>query len=321
MAAEKDYYRVLGVDKGASDKDIRTAFRAIAKENHPDKNPDNPKAEQRFKDANEAYQVLSDEKKRKLYDTYGEAGLHEGFDPNQWERAQQGFAGGGSGGFAGGGFGHGQGFSFEDLFRGFGGRQQGGFTQRPDDIRLRLDITFEQALRGTTTSFAYSRSKTCTRCKGRGGAKGTVCPECQGRGATSYQDKVAVNIPQGARTGDVIRLDNRGNIDETGNATDLLVELTVAPDPRFSVDGMDVTTETSVKPTTLLLGGAHVIEGPWGPITLTLKAGMDPTKTQRIPNRGMKRGKKQGDLFVQFRVEAEQLTDAQQSAIRDAIGA
>lgn len=330
MAAETDYYRVLGVGKDASDKDIRSAFRKIAKENHPDKNPDNPQAEQRFKDANEAYQVLSDASKRKLYDTYGHLGLREGFDPEAYEQAQRGFGGGGfrgfgdqgrQGGFTGfGGQGGAQGFRFEDLFQGFrGGSNRGARRQHVQDIRLRLDIDFQQALHGVTMNFAYTRDRVCTRCHGVGGSGGTVCPDCQGRGVTSTQDKVAVKIPKGARSGDVIRLEKRGNIDEKGNATDLLLELAVKEDERFAIDGMDVTTFTNIKPSTLLIGGSHVIEGPWGPITMTLKPGMDPSKTQRIPARGMERGKQKGDLYVQFRVEGETLSDAQQEAIRQAL--
>lgn len=329
MAANTDYYRVLGLQKNASSDDIRKAFRTIAKENHPDRNPDNPAAEQKFKEANEAYQVLSDEKKRALYDKYGEIGLKEGFNPEEWEAAQRGFGGQGFGGqgfggqgFGGQGFG-GQGFRFEDLFQGFqgggGGFSQGGrgFGRAPvSDTTLRLNITFEQALHGTTSSFAYQRNRACTRCNGQGGMGTTVCPECQGRGTIAYQDEVSVNIPQGARTGDVIRLAKRGDIDARKNAADLLININVTEDPRFEQEGNDLTTITTVTPTQLLLGGSHIIDGPWGQITMKLRPGMDPRQTQRIPNRGMKRGKKQGDLYVQFDVEAQQLTEEQQQALQ-----
>lgn len=332
MAADTDYYRALGLQKGASSEDIRKAFRAIAKENHPDRNPDNPAAEQKFKEANEAYQVLSDDKTRALYDKYGTIGLKEGFNPEEWEAAQRGFGGQGFGasGYGGQGFGSqgfgGQGFSFEDLFRGFQGGG-GGFSQRHSgarqapisDTTLRLNITFDQALHGTTSSFAYTRNRACTRCKGRGGEGTTVCPECQGRGTLTYQDEVSAKIPQGARTGDVIRLAKRGNIDVQGNAADLLLEIEVAEDPRFIQNGMDLTTRTTVTPIDLLLGGAHVIQGPWGEITMKLRPGMDPRQTQRIPGRGMKRGKKQGDLYVQFEVEGQTLTEAQRTALEAAL--
>lgn len=313
MATETDYYRALGLQKSASADEIRKAFREIAKDNHPDRNPDNPAAEKKFKDANEAYQVLSDEEKRKLYDTYGEVGLKEGFNPEEWEQAQRGF-----GGYGGGA----QGFSFEDILRGFTGGGGGGRRRAApvEDRHLRLPISFDQALNGITTRFAYTRSRSCKRCKGQGGFQGTVCPECTGRGVVNYQDKVSVKIPQGARTGDVIRLSKRGDIDIRGNAADLVVELEVLPDERFEQDGIDLITQTQVKPTDILLGGSHVVEGPWGPITLKLRPGMDPTKMQRIPKRGMKRGKNEGDLFVRFRVEAEKLTEEQQKVLRDALG-
>lgn len=322
MATETDYYRALGLQKSASADEIRKAFREIAKENHPDRNPDNPAAEKKFKDANEAHQVLSDEKKRKLYDTYGDVGLKDGFNPEAWEQAQRGFGGhgGGAQGFGGfGGQGGAQGFNFEDILRGFSGGRAGGRRRAApvEDTRLRLSITFDQALEGTTTSFAYTRNRGCKRCKGQGGFQGTVCPECTGRGVVSYQDKVSVKIPQGARTGDVIRLSKRGNIDTSGKAADLLIELEVQPHARFEQDGTDLTTETEIKPTDVLLGGSHVVEGPWGPITLKLRPGMDPATTQRIPKRGMKRGKTQGDLYVRFRVGPELLSDEQQEALRE----
>lgn len=333
MAAETDYYRVLGLQKGASSDEIRKAFRRIAKENHPDRNPDNAAAEQKFKEANEAYQVLSDDKKRKLYDTYGSVGLKEGFDPEQWEAAQRGFGGrgfsggggGGFGGFGGAGF-DGQNIRFEDLFGGFaGGGGGGGFgggfgrgtRQAPvEDTKLALSITFDKALHGTTTNFRYRRNRSCAHCKGQGGVGGTVCHECQGRGETTYQDEASVKIPQGARTGDVIRLAKRGNIDARGNAADLLMEIRVEEDPRFEPDGTNLTMETILTPSDLLLGGSHTLDGPWGPITLKLRPGMDPRQMQRIPERGMKRGKSQGDLYVRFVVQGETLTDAQQEAIQ-----
>lgn len=333
MAADTDYYRALGLQKGASSEEIRKAFRKIAKENHPDRNPDNPTAEAKFKEANEAYQVLSDDKKRELYDKYGTIGLKEGFNPDEWEAAQRGFGGQGFGArgfggqdFGGGGFGGAQGFSFEDLFRGFQGggggfsQRRGGFGSAPvSDTTLGLSIRFDEALHGTTSSFAYQRNKACPKCKGQGGFSGTVCPDCQGRGVQTYRDEVSVNIPQGARTGDVIRLSKRGDIDARGNAADLLIEITVQEDARFEVNGMDLTTRTTVKPTDLLLGGSHVIDGPWGEITMKLRPGMDPRQTQRIPGRGMKRGKKQGDLYVQFEVENQLLSEAQREAIAAAL--
>lgn len=313
MATQTDYYRVLGVPKDASDADIRKAFRKIAKDNHPDRNPDNPAAGQRFKEANEAYGVLSDTQKRELYDKYGELGLREGFDPKAYEQSQQGF--GGFGGFGGGGF---QDFDLSDLF---GGRRNAAPRQRSvQPIELSATITFDQALHGTNLSFTYNRSRVCGVCRGAGGMNQRVCSECQGRGLTSFQDQVAVNVPQGARTGDTIRLAKRGNIDARGTANDLVLELQVTPDSRFEQSGIDLTAETTVTPAQLLLGGRHEIVGPWGPITMNLKAGFDPRKLQRVPGRGMRRGSKKGDLFVRFQVGPQRLSDEQRAALESLLG-
>lgn len=324
MAIETDYYRALGLQKNATSDEIRKAFRKLAKDNHPDRNPDDAAAEQRFKDANEAYQVLSDDKKRGLYDKFGSIGLREGFNPDAYEQAQRGGFGG-PGGFGGfgsaGGFGGGQEFNFEDILRGFRGGHSAPRRPAPvEDIRLRMNISFDNALNGLTRSFSYTRDRVCTRCGGRGGSQGSVCPDCQGRGRTSYKDEVSVKIPKGARSGDAIRLAKRGSIDAQGNASDLVVELEVEPNPLFEQDGNDLTTETEVTPAQLLLGGSHSIQGPWGPIRMNLRPGMDPSVLQRIPGRGMQRGSKKGDLFVRFKVVGQLLSDAQREAFAALLG-
>lgn len=321
MATQTDYYRALGVSKSASGAEIRKAFRQIAKDNHPDRNPDNADAERRFKDANEAYQVLSDETKRKLYDKYGELGLREGFDAAAYEQAQQGFGGyGGAGGFGGArGFGGG-GFQDFDLSDLFGQAQRKRSARRAPEARpLSLTITFDEALHGATKSLRYQRNRVCARCGGAGGAGNTVCAECQGRGSTTFMDEVSVKIPQGARSGDVIRLPKRGTIHAGGDAGDLALSLSVEADARFEQQESDLYTEATVSPTELLLGGKHEIQGPWGALTLTLRPGMDPSKTQRVPGHGMQRGSRRGDLFVRFRVAPQALTDAQRSALEAAL--
>jgi len=179
MAEKRDYYEVLGVKKDASADEIKKAYRRVTKENHPDLHPGDKAAEERFKEANEAYEVLSDDEKRKKYDQFG----HAAFDPNA------GFGGGGFGGFSGG-FG-----DFSDLFSsfgdifGFGGG--GGQTRNPnaprrgDNIRTQLNISFEEAAFGCEKELNIPRIEPCTDCKGTGCAPGTtpeVCPDCGGSG-------------------------------------------------------------------------------------------------------------------------------------------
>lgn len=315
---ELDYYAVLGVSKGASADDIRKAFRKLAKENHPDRNPGDTAAETTFKQVNEAYQVLSDDTKRGLYDRFGHVGLREGFDPAAYEAASRGFGGGGggfgTGGFGGGGF-SAEGFDLNDLFSRMSGGGGSRAARPPRDQEVGLTITFDQALRGFQTTLSYQRQRRCAACQGSGVRDGHMCTTCMGRGAVAEAASVSVNIPSGARTGDRIRLKGRGSIDARGNASDLVVALTVAPDARFEPRGLDVLTTVDVTPIDLLLGNAIPVEGPWGPATLQLPAGFDPAKQLRLAGRGMRRGKSAGDLLVGVRVKPQPLTDEQREAL------
>ncbi len=251
MAEKRDYYDVLGVTKSATDAEIKSAFRKKAKEFHPDLNKDDPKASEKFQEAQEAYSVLSDESKRKMYDQYGHAGVGNG-----------GPGGGGYGGF--GGF-DASGFDFGDIFDsifggnggfggfsgGFGGRDQGPRPTRGNDILMRMDLTFEEAIYGCEKKFNLDVVEECDECHGQGGfdkeechtchGKGTVttqqqtilgafmstttCPDCDGRGKTfkrkctecngkarvKKNKKITINIPQGINTGDRQRLSGKGN--------------------------------------------------------------------------------------------------------------
>ena len=251
MAEKRDYYDVLGVTKGATEAEIKSAFRKKAKEFHPDLNKDDPKASEKFQEAQEAYSVLSDESKRKMYDQYGHAGVGNG-----------GPGGGGYGGF--GGF-DASGFDFGDIFdsifgggggfggfSGFGGgRDQGPRATRGNDILMRMDLTFGEAIYGCEKKFNLDVVEECDECHGNGGfdkeechtchGKGTVttqqqtilgafmstttCPDCNGRGKTykrkctecsgkgrvKKNKKITINIPQGINTGDRQRISGKGN--------------------------------------------------------------------------------------------------------------
>ena len=252
MAEKRDYYEVLGISKGASDQEIKSAFRKKAKELHPDVNKDDPKAEEKFKEVQEAYSVLSDPNKKQMYDQYGHAaGVGNG--PSQ-----------GPGGF-GGGFGgfDGEGFDFGDIFDtffggggGFGGFSSGGRSsktraRRGSDILMQMDLTFDEAINGTTKKFNLDVVEECENCNGHGGfdkkecstchGKGTItsqqntilgafmstttcpdcngtghtfkkkCTECGGNGKVRVNKKITINVPEGVNTGDRQRVSGKGN--------------------------------------------------------------------------------------------------------------
>lgn len=201
MADKRDYYEVLGVGKTASDAEVKSAYRKLAKEYHPDLHPDDAEAEARFKEVNEAYEVLSDPEKKQRYDQFG----HAGVDPN--------FSGaGGAGGF--GGFGNfGGGVDISDIFEtffggsasGFGGFGSGARTQNPNaprrgqDMRASLSITFMEAAKGVTKTVSISRQETCDECGGNGAKKGTqvqTCPECGGSGVVTQQQRTPFGVMQ-----------------------------------------------------------------------------------------------------------------------------
>lgn len=253
---KRDYYEVLGIDKNASEAEIKSAFRKKAKEFHPDLNKDNPDAEAKFKEAQEAYSVLSDEGKKKMYDQYGHAGVGNG-----------GPGGSGFGGFNGGGF-SGSGFGFDDIFEtifggggGFGGFQNYGEdprtrVRRGSDALMRMSVEFEEAIYGTEKKFNLDVVEECDECHGRGGfdsekcstchGSGTIttqqntiigsfmskttcpdcgglgktykrkCTECNGKGKIKRNKKITINIPAGINTGDRLRVSGKGNPGQNG---------------------------------------------------------------------------------------------------------
>lgn len=324
----KDYYKVLGVSRSASSDEIRKAFKDLARKYHPDRNKDDAEAETRFKEVNEAYQVLGDEKKRTLFDKYGDMGLRDDFDPEAYERASAGFGGGGAGGFQGGpgfgGFGGGgfsQEFDLNDLFGAFagGGARRGGRAARPArDLRIPMQISFDEALRGTQTTFRFRRPDVCPTCGGAGMSGQGICPACGGSGTKETEATVTVNIPRGARDGDTLRLRGKGARGADGRQADLLLELSVRADPRFRREGNNLVTTVSVTPLDLLTGAQVAVQTPDGPVDLKVPAGMDPAKRLRIAERGVTRGKKTGDLLVELKVAPVKL-DEQGRAIAQSL--
>ena len=287
----KDYYKVLGVDRAASDEEIKKTYRKLALKYHPDKNPDNPEAEAKFKDINEAYEVLGDTKKRAKYDQLGSsyrAWERTGRDPGNfdWSQWASGYPGGGNvrvevgdlGDIFGGG-----GFSdfFNSIFGGAGAQSAGGFGRRARPARRGRDI--EQPI-AISLSEAYSGTERAIQRDG---------------------SRLEVTIPPGSRTGTRVRVSGKGEPGSAGSG-DLYLRVNVEDDPRFERQRDDLHTQVSVDLYTAVLGGEVKVPTLSGDVLLTIPAGSQPGQTFRLKGRGMPRlreSSKKGDLFAELEVE------------------
>ncbi|AGM41002.1 chaperone Hsp40 [Spiribacter salinus M19-40] len=331
--AKRDYYEILGVSQNASESDIKKAYRRLAMKYHPDRNTGDTDAEVRFKEAKEAYEVLSDGQKRAAYDQFG----HAGVDPSA--------GGGGRGGFGGGGADFSDIFSdvFGDIFG--GGRGGGGRAFRGADLRYRMEISLEEAVEGVERDIRiptqvrceacdgsgaapgstpetcptchghgdvrvqqgfFSIQQTCPRCSGTGEVIADPCVQCGGNGTVPDQKTLNVRIPAGVDTGDRIRLSGEGEPGEQGGpAGDLYVEVAVKPHPIFTRDGSDLRCEIPLAFTTAALGGEIEVPTLDGRVTLRVPSGTQSGKVFRIRGKGVKpvRGGAQGDLLCRVSVE------------------
>ena len=341
MAEQKrDYYEVLGVSKGASDDEIKKAYRKLAKQYHPDLNPGDKTAEAKFKEVNEAYEVLSDKEKRAKYDQFG----HAGVDPNF-----------GAGGY-GGGFDMGD-IDLGDLFGSFfGGGFGGGSSRRANpnapkkgaSLRASITIDFKEAVFGCEKEINLTRSEQCDTCRGTGCEPGTTaevcpdcrgtgtiriqrgggafsfsttttCPKCQGTGKIIHQPcktchgegqvrkskKITVSIPAGIDDGQAISLRGQGNGGINGGpAGDLIIAVSVRPDPRFQREGSSIYLEQPVSFVQATLGGELEIDTVDGKVKWNLPAGTQPDTTFRLRGKGVPivNGRGRGDQFVTVKV-------------------
>ena len=324
---KRDYYEVLGVSKTATDEELKKAYRKLAKQYHPDMNPGNKEAEAKFKEVNEAYEVLSDKDKRAKYDQFG----HAGVDPNF-----------GAGGY-GGGFDMGD-IDLGDLFGSFfgGGGGFGGFggqqrqanpnaPQRGASLRASLTITFQEAMTGCEKEINLTRMENCESCRGTGCAPGTTaevcpdcrgtgqvriqrgaggfafsttapcskcrgsgkiihqpCPDCRGEGQVRRQRKIRVKIPAGIDDGQSISMRGEGNQGLNGGpAGDLLIGVTVRSDPRFQRDGYDLYLDQPVSFPQAALGAELQIDTIDGKVKWTLPAGTQTGTTFRLRGKGV----------------------------------
>ena len=349
--AKRDYYEVLGISKSADEKEIKSAFRKLAKQYHPDLNPDDKEAEAKFKEVNEAYEVLSDPDKKAKYDQFG----HAAFDQ------ANGF--GGAGGF------NDFGDIFGDIFGDFFG---GGFsgatrTQRTgpkagSDLKIKLDITFEEAAFGTKKDIKINRIEKCHACDGTGAKKGTskkTCPTCQGSGSIRTTQrtpfgqfastkicstcngtgevveepctacsgsgkerksrKLSINIPAGVDTGSVIPLRGEGNHGERGGpAGDLYVYINVQPHEIFDRDGNDVWCEIPISFAKAAMGGPIEVPTIEGKVKYDVPEGTQTGTVFRLKNKGIKnlRGAGKGDQYVRVKIEVpKKLSEKQRNIL------
>lgn len=331
--AKRDYYEVLGISKTASADEIKKAYRRLAMKNHPDRNPDDEEAEAKFKEASEAYEVLSDDQKRSAYDQFG----HQGVD---------GAAGGGGGGPGAGGFGDIFGDMFSDIFggggMGGGGRQR---AARGSDLRYDMELDLETAIAGDTEEVRIPTLDECSGCSGSGAQPGSdvdtcgtcqgmgqvriqqgflsiqqACPDCQGHGKRvrnpcrqcSGEGRVrssktlSVRVPPGVDDGDRIRLSGEGEAGEQGApAGDLYVQVNVKPHELFERDGNDLRAEVPVDMVTAALGGNIDVPTLEGKVNLRIPAETQTGRSFRLRDKGVQsvRTSAPGDLLCRVQVE------------------
>jgi curved DNA-binding protein len=305
----RDYYEVLGVAKTATEDEIKSAYRKLARKYHPDVNPGDKSAEEKFKELNEAYEVLSDPDKRKKYDALGpnwKAG-EEFRPPPGWEGVNVEY--GDFGDIFGGGRSAG-GFSdfFESLF-GAGrrtGRRGAGFAMRGQDVEAEILLTLEEAHRGVKRTITLQVTEPCPDCRGTGSKDGkTVCPTCRGAGAIRRPKSIEVTIPPGVRDGSVIRLAGQGEPGANGApAGDLFLRVRLQPHRLFSIVGdNDVQIELPVAPWEAALGAKVSVPTLDGPVELKIPPGAQGGQRLRLRGRGLnRRGGGRGDQYVKLKI-------------------
>ena len=320
----RDYYEVLGVPRGASEDDIRKSFRKLARQYHPDVAKDKKVAEEKFKEINEAYEVLGDPEKRKKYDQLG-ANWKQGADfrpPPGWQNMRgQPFGRGQAGGDFETHFG-GTGFSdfFESLFGGAGRRRAGGyggfaddesFAERGRDVEGDIMVTLEEALRGSVRPIHVDRAMRCEQCGGSGARGQHVCNVCGGTGRVSKSETYQVRIPPGVTEGQRLRIAGRGEAGMSGGASgDLFLRVRLARHPDFEVEEHNLVHEIAVAPWEAVLGAQIRVPTLEGPVSIKIPPGTQNGQRLRVRGRGLpQRGGTRGDLLVAMRVEVPKMTN------------
>ncbi len=350
--SKRDYYQVLGVDRQATEQQIKSAYRKLALKHHPDRNPGDPAAEEQFKEAAEAYAILADAEKRSLYDRFGHAGVSgagagAGFDPTIFADFSDIFSG------------LGDVFGFGDIF---GGRRRRGGPQRGSDLRYDLEITFDESATGTDTTIQIPREETCETCSGSGAAPGTspeTCSQCRGSGQLRYQQgfltvarpcsncrgtgktiakpcqscrgagrigrerKITVKIPAGIATGQRLRLYGEGEHGSAGGPPgDLYVVVHVQEHSFFHREGDDLYCEMPISFPTVALGGSVKVPTLNGQEDLSIPAGTQTGARFKIRGKGMPSvsGRGRGDLHVIARVAVPKKLSKEQKHLLEELG-
>lgn len=340
---KKDYYEVLGINRDASDEEIKKSYRKMAMKHHPDRNPDNPKSEEHFKEAKEAYEMLSDPQKRAAYDQHGHAATAQGM--------------GGAGGGAAAGFDFAD--VFGDIFGGAQGRSRNS-AHRGSDLRYNLEVTLEQAARGTETQIRvptmaecetchgsgakagtspttcatcagqgqvrmqqgfFSIQQTCPRCHGNGKMIASPCASCHGAGRIKQHKTLSVKIPPGVDNDDRIRLSGEGEHGANGgSAGDLYVVIHITPHSVFKRDHNDLHCEMPISFSVAALGGEIEIPTLDGSARIKIPAETQSGKVFRLRGKGIKgvRSQSYGDLHCHVMIETpSNLTDRQKELLRE----
>lgn len=313
----RDYYEVLGVSRTASEDEIKAAYRKLARTYHPDLNPGDKAAEERFKELQEAYDVLSDPENRRKYDQYGQnwrtGGQAQGPPPPGWEGFRRGPSPGGgegAGGFGGFDFGGGiGGFDFDELFGrvGRGGRGRTRRSNRGQDVEAEIELSLEEAHSGGRRTLQLQAAETCPTCQGTGGVSDDqICPTCGGSGQVLRPKGIEVTIPPGVRDGTTLRLAGQGGAGSNGGLPgDLYLHIRLRPHPIFKVKGDDVEVELSIAPWEAVLGARVEVPTIDGRVELTIPPRSKAGQRLRLRGQGLsKRRGGRGDEFVRLKIVA-----------------
>ena len=345
MPNEKDLYAVLGVSKTASVDDIKKAYRKLARKYHPDLNPNNKQAEERFKEISVAQDVLTDSEKRKIYDEFGLAGLQAGFDPNQAREYQRWAGSGGARGATFRGTDRGGGFDFRDFesaTRRRGGRtQERGFAdiieelfgrasmgqeaaEEPaaggGDIEYPIEVDLLDALRGIQTSVSVRRPSPCPQCHGTGRQGLRACTRCTGTGIIEERETLKVRIPPGIADGARVRVRGKGGVGLDGAPGDLYFRVKIRPHPAIQRDGNDLTIEVPVTVGEAMLGATiDVPTPPKGRVQMKVPPRSQSGQRLRLKGRGVvdPKTKAAGDLYVRLAVHVP--NDGVSERVREAV--